>query len=364
MEEREYWIALNALAGMSAGKKEWLVKQTGSAREVFRSREKIISWPECRPLFIQNLRGADPEGIYTREEERARSDGMTIIARQDSEFPSLLKEIADPPLALYVKGTLPADPGRNLAIVGSRMVSHYGRVVTESITRDLLAYGFWIVSGLARGIDSIAHKAALRGGGKTIAVLGSGLDVIYPPENKNLARQITESGAVVSEFPFGTEPQKMNFPIRNRIISGLCPGMLVIEAGERSGALITANCALDQGRDVLAIPGNITSPNSKGVNALIKQGARLVDGVEDIIEELGLQIIDDKESMISSLKLSPPDLNERESRILSFLTYDPVPIDLIIQKTGEPPSSIHSALLTLEMKGVIKQLPGKLFYRT
>ncbi|MGA1875530.1 MAG: DNA-processing protein DprA [bacterium] len=363
MEEREYWIALNALAGMSAGKKEWLIKEVGSAREVFRSRKKITSWRECRPLFIQSLQGADPESIYTQEEEKARRDGMAIIARQDSEFPSLLKEIADPPLALYVKGNLPADPGRSLAVVGSRLVSHYGRVVTESITRDLLAYGFWIVSGLARGIDSIAHKTAVRGGGKTIAVLGSGLDVIYPPENKNLARQIVESGAVISEFPFGTGPQKMNFPIRNRIISGLCPGMLVIEAGERSGALITANCALDQGREVLAIPGNITSPNSKGVNALIKQGARLVDGVEDILEELGFQI-DDNESMISSLKLSPPDLSEGESRILSFLTYNPISIDLIIQKSGEPPSSIHSALLTLEMKGVIKQLPGKLFYRT
>lgn len=361
MEERECLIALNAIGGMSASQKIQIIKQFGSAQDIFQSKERLASWPAASPSFIRNLKSTDPGKIFTQEEKKAKLSGIRIITQLNREFPRLLKEISDPPLALYIKGTLPEDTSKSLAIVGSRKISHYGQVVSERIVNELIAYGFWIVSGMARGVDSMAHQTAIKGGGKTIAVLGCGLDVIYPPENKNLMKHITENGAVISEFPFGTEPHKRNFPIRNRIISGLCPGLLVIEAREKSGALISANCALDEGREVLAVPGNITSPNSKGTNQLIKQGARLVEDSEDIFEELGFHVY--KEEKAHSTRSIFPEMNEEEVKIISFLSYDPIPIDLIIQKSGASPAHVHNILLTLEMKGVIKQLPGKLFFR-
>jgi DNA processing protein len=362
VEEREFWIALNAVSGMAAGQKLRLINEFGSPQEVFRSRDKVASLPECRQLFVQNLQSCTPEAIVKQEEKKAKLSGVNIITLKDPQFPSLLKEIYDPPLALYVKGTIPADMKISLSIVGSRRPSYYGQLVTERITQGLMAYGFWVVSGLARGIDSIAHHEALQGGGKTIGVMGSGIDVVYPPENKNLMSRIAESGAVISEFPFGTEPHKMNFPIRNRIISGLSPAILVVEAREKSGALITAGCALDQGREVLAVPGNIYSPSSRGTNQLIKQGAKLVEGVEDILEEIGFDFIEQVKGTTPS---KPPKvkLNEGEGKIFALLSYDPLPIDVIIQKSGLCPQDVHTILLTLEMKGIIKQLPGKLFFK-
>lgn len=364
MEEREFWIALNAVSGMGAGQKLRLINELGSAEEIFRAKAKAASWSECRPLFIQNLQFADPEAIVRQEEKKAHLAKAAIITLLDTAFPQLLREIYDPPLALYVKGSLPQDMSRSLSIVGSRRATHYGQLVTERISRDLVACGFLIVSGLARGIDTIAHRSALASAGETIAVLGCGLDIAYPPENKNLMEQIANQGAVLSEFPFGTEPHKMNFPIRNRIISGISAGVLIIEAGEKSGALITANCALEQGREVLAIPGNIYSPTSRGTNQLIKQGARLVEGVEDILEELGISAGEHSSGTAGSQ--SPPSnikLTREEGKIYALLSYDPVPIDVIIQKSGLCPQDIHTILLTLEMKGIIKQLPGKLFIR-
>ncbi|MEW5802639.1 MAG: DNA-processing protein DprA [bacterium] len=368
MEEREFWIVLNAISGMAAGHKLRLINEYGSAQEIFRSKNRVVSRPECRPLFIQNLQTHTPEEILAREEKKALSLGVKIITPFDPEYPALLKEIYDPPLALYVKGPLGSDADRKLSIVGSRRASYYGQLVTERITQGLLAYGFCIVSGLARGIDSIAHRCALEGGGKTAAVLGSGLDIVYPPENKSLFERIAACGSVMSEFPFGTEPHKMNFPIRNRIISGLSPAILIVEAREKSGALITAGCALDQGREVLAIPGNIYSPNSRGTNQLIKQGARLVEGVEDILEELGF--CPKNQAGAPSSSTSPASsrpfkvkLNEKEGKIFALLSYDPMPIDVIIQMSGFGPQDIHNILLTLEMKGIIKQLPGKLFFK-
>ncbi|MEW6378391.1 MAG: DNA-processing protein DprA [bacterium] len=363
MEEREYWIALNAVSGMGAGQKLRLINELGSAQEIFRLKSRAASWPECRPLFLQNLQFADPEAIIRQEEKKAHLAKAIIITLLDSEFPHLLKEIYDPPLALYVKGSLPDDMSRSIAIVGSRRATYYGQMVTERISQELVASGFLIVSGMARGIDTIAHRSALTGGGKTIAVLGSGIDVAYPPENKNLMERIIANGAVISEFPFGTEPHKMNFPIRNRIISGIPRGVLIVEAREKSGALITANCALEQGREVFAIPGNIYSPSSRGTNQLIKQGARLVEGIEDILEELGIAPINRQAQMADSSQTPKMKLDQEESKIYALLSYDPVPIDVIIQKSGLYPQDIHTILLTLEMKGIIKQLPGKLFIR-
>lgn len=360
MEERDYFIALNALAGMAAAKKLHFIDQFGSAEMVFRSRDQITNCPSCRPSFIKYLLAAKPDLLVQQENKKAQAAQALIITLKDQEYPALLREIPDPPLAFYLKGVLPQNMGQSLAIVGSRKVSHYGRIVTEKLAQQLVEYGFITVSGLARGIDTIAHQTTIKKGGTTLAVLGNGLDVFYPPENKNLMRQMVEKGALLSEFPFGTQPHPMNFPIRNRIISGLCPGILVVEASEKSGALISANCALDQGREVFAVPGNITSPNSRGTNYLIKQGAKLVDQLEDILEEFGFQELD-KKSRNEALQPSLVELNEGEEKLISFLSPDPTPIDFIIQKSGESAATIHSLLLTLEMKGVIKQLPGKLF---
>ncbi len=360
MEEREYLIALNALSGMSTNKKIQLINQLGSANKIFHNKDKVAAL--CPPpFFMKNLSSLNFENFIKQEEKKAKALNISISIQQDKEYPLLLKEIPDPPLAVYHKGTMPHDTRRSLAIVGSRNFSPYGKVVAEHLTKELVLNEFIITSGLARGIDSIAHRTTLKEQGITIAVLGSGLDVVYPPENRSLFNAITETGVVLSEFPLGTEPHKMNFPIRNRIISGLCPGILVIEAKEKSGALITANCALDQGREVFAIPGNIISPYSKGTNQLIRQGARLVEGVKDILEEFGLA------GLVTEKKTRPAkyeNLDHFESKVLSLLSADPIPIDIIIQRSGESPSYIHSTLLTLEIKGVIKQLPGKLFLKT
>ncbi len=243
--------------------------------------------------------------------------------------------------------------------MGTRTPSHYGKVVTGELVRELVAKNITIVSGLARGIDSIAHQMAIQNGGETLAVLGCGIDQCYPPENRELFQKITQHGAVISEYFWGTGPDAVNFPKRNRIISGLSLGTVVIEAGERSGALITAYYALNQNREVFAIPGNINNPKSYGCNSLIKQGAKLVQSVEDILEEIG---------QLSNASPPPPKavpnhLRPMEKRILENLNSDPKHIDRLVLELKEAPSAILAGLLTLELLGLVQQLPGKMFVR-
>ena len=286
-----------------------------------------------------------------------------------SDFPKALLSIPDPPPYLYVKGTICKKDVNAIAVVGTRVPTQYGIAAAESISRELAGSGITIVSGMARGIDAAAHRGALAANGRTIAVLGSGIDVIYPSDNKKLYEQIISSGAVVSEFPIGTAPLAENFPQRNRIISGLVKGVLVVEASEKSGSLITAGLALDYGRDVFALPGNITSFKSKGANKLIKQGAKLVEDARDILEELSISGtgmvktgFKPAPALPDSLRKIQADLSSEEEKIISLLD-EPSFIDTIIQRTGLPAQKISALLLDMELKGLVQQQAGKQFIR-
>ena len=309
------------------------------------------------------------------ELELADKLGVWLITFADERYPLVLKKIYDPPPVLYVKGTLTASDNLCISIVGSRRCSLYGREQASRFAHLLSSAGFTICSGMARGIDSAAHQGALSAGGRTIAVQGCGLANIFPPENEKLFQLITESGACISELPLRYEPLSENFPPRNRIIAGLSLGTIVVEAGSYSGALITAKAALDNNRDVMAIPGKIDSPLSKGANQLLKQGAKLIDSVDDVTEALGY-VGDQLKSHTSAAadkateKVEKPlfdvsrlKLTDNERKIYDCLDKEPVHIEQIITDTDLPPGSINAALISLRLKGLIKQLPGSFFLR-
>jgi len=283
---------------------------------------------------------------------------IKILSITDEEYPQLLKEIYDPPAVLFCKGTLLPQDNFGLAVVGSRKLTDYGKRVTEKFSFELASCGITIVSGLARGIDSVAHLSALSAQGRTIAVLGSGILKIYPPENKKLSEQIIQSGAILSEFYPETPPKRENFPKRNRIISGMTLGTLVTEATTNSGALITAKLALEQGREVFAVPGNITSKNSEGTNFLIKNGAKLVQKIDDILEEIKPFIPSLKESIISLESNIKVDLNNEENAIFSLLDR-PLNLDEIVINTELSISRVLEILLKLEINGLITRFEGK-----
>ena len=290
------------------------------------------------------------------EIEKASVRGISIVTLASPQYPTELRDIYDPPLALYCKGTLP--PVGGIAIVGSRSASHYGIGVARSIARDIAQCGIPVISGFARGIDTSAHLGALEAGGVTIAVLGSGFLFPYPRENQFLIPKVAEKGCVLTEFPMDTKPFPMNFPIRNRIISGLgTRGTLVVEAAERSGALITARLASDQGRDVFAIPGNVTSPLSAGTNHLIQDGAKLVRCAADILEEIPGITLPSKAATVEAI-------DSEEAGVLEKLTADvPVHVDALSSELGILPSRLLVVLLALELKHHVRQLPGKLFLK-
>jgi DNA processing protein len=297
--------------------------------------------------------------FVTKQLELMEKYQVNIITCWDKEYPALLKKIADPPAFLYTKGNLSAADNQALAVVGTRIPSYYGRLIAEQFSRELVENKFTIVSGLARGIDTIAHKIALDNHGRTIAVMGSGIDQIYPPENRRLMQEIIKNGVVISEFPLGTKPDAGNFPRRNRIISGLSYGVLVIEAGGKSGALITAFHALEQNREVFAIPGPIHSAKSTGTNKLIKEGAKLVQGMQDILQELenliGIQ------QKVKQKQL--PELEVKEKEIYELLSDTPLHIDQISFQSKKSIPEVLSILLTLELMGIVRQLSGKRFIR-
>lgn len=294
-----------------------------------------------------------------QKDEIFLKEKITTIGLNDDKYPRLLKETSSPPPILYVKGEIPAGPA--VAVVGSRLATNYGLDMAARLSRELAARGIVIVSGLALGIDSAAHKAALEVGGKTVAVLGSGLDEasIYPSQNKPLAREIIENGGVViSEFPCGTNPLPHHFPQRNRIVSGLSLGVLVVEAREKSGALITANFALQQNREVFALPGSASSQSSAGTNKLIQQGAKLVMSADDILEELKIETKNIKtENIKKGVKLN--NLSDREKIVAKLLGREPLDVDRIIETTKLSASDVLSALSILEIKGIVKQSDGK-----
>ncbi len=288
--------------------------------------------------------------------ERAAKISAHIVTIWDDRYPFLLKKTYDPPVLLFTKGILHPEDHKGLAVVGTRQPTCYGNLITEKFCRQLGQHRITVVSGLARGIDTLAHRAALYGRGRTVAVLGSGVDYIYPHENRELAEKIIESGALLSEFSLGTKPEPHYFPRRNRIVAGICQATLVIEAGKKSGALITSDYALEQGRDVFAVPGPVNSSQSVGPNELIQQGAKPILTLEDILEEFGYN---------AKVENSQPDiqLDILEEKIFSFIRQEPVHIDNLLTESKMPPAQVHSILLSLELKSAIKQLPGKNFIR-
>jgi DNA processing protein len=281
-----------------------------------------------------------------------------VVTFRDADYPSMLRQTEDGPVLLYVKGSIQEEDKFAIAIVGSRKLSPYGKLVTERLSSELSRSGFTIVSGMARGIDTVAHTNSITSGGRTIAVLGSGIDRAYPPENRGLMERIAASGYVASEFPCGTEPNKENFPRRNRLISGLSMGVVVVEAAAGSGALITAGSALEQNREVFAVPGNITSPNSAGTNELIKKGAKLIQKSDDIIEELTPML----RGYIKTKNKLKADVTEEEKKLCDILTGEPVHIDTLSRELSLSPAAALATLLGLEIKGIVRQSDGKRFY--
>jgi len=312
-------------------------------------------------VLAEAIRQAPAEDSAAQQLARLDKHHARLITFWDEDFPSALKTIDDAPVILFVNGELQASDKFSIAIVGTRQPTTYGTMVTERLAADLVSRGLTIVSGLARGVDTIAHRAALKAGGRTIAVLGSGLDVIYPPENRRLVEELSDHGAVISEYFFGAKPDATNFPRRNRIISGLSLGTVVVEAGEKSGALITASMSLEQGREVFAVPGNIFSPKSAGAHRLIQEGARLVHSVDDILSELTAQLDLFGKSNRRSAPLAT--LTDTEQRLFDLLTHEPLHIDALARQANLTSAQVLSTLLQLEFKNGVKQLPGKMFVR-
>jgi len=297
-----------------------------------------------------------------RELHQCRRRQVSVLTLQDPRYPALLKQIFDPPIVLFAAGDPSCLALPSISMVGSRKATAYGLNAAERIACDLAERGLLVTSGLARGIDTASHRGALRGKGPTVAVLGSGLDCIYPRENRSLAREIGAKGCILSEFPLGARPLPQNFPIRNRIISGISLATCLVEANQSSGSLITARLALDQGREVLAVPGNITSKSSYGPNLWIKQGAKLVQDWRDIVEELPQSIQERLE--VSTGSASPETLTQREQQVLESLSADQaIPIDHLLESTRLTSSELLCTLSELELKDRVRQLPGKAFLK-
>lgn len=363
MTESEAYFAINLVPGLGPVRVRRLVERLGSAAAILSSpTSKLVEAEgigrELASKIYDGIRALDAE----KERARAAELGLQIITFADDDYPAALREIYDPPLVLYAKGTVPNPWPKGVGVVGSRVTSHYGIENAKKLSYQIAYAGVPVISGLARGIDTAAHQGALAAKGVTWAVVGCGLDQMYPPENQSLADMIVEQkGCLLSEFALGTPPDKRTFPMRNRIVSGLSFGVLVIEAGKESGALITARQALEQGRQVFAVPGRIDNPQSKGCHQLIKEGAALVEGVEDILSSLEFLL---PMQEVTVPRPAPANLNANESLVFDAIDREETPIDQITQKTGLPSGTVSSTLLRLEMRKLIKQLPGKMFVRT
>ena len=361
MNPREAYIVLNMLEGVGPVKVRALIEALGSPEFIFNTpHKKLIRIQGIGAELARRILDAPTMLDCAAEVQKASRYGIRIVTHLDNEYPPNLKEIHDPPLVLYIRGSLCEQDRHAVAIVGSRRASHYGRVVADRLAYQLAKVGFTVVSGLARGVDTAAHEGSLKGGGRTLAVIGSALDRLYPPENAGLADRIAKQGALLSEFPLRTEPSRNTFPIRNRIVSGLCSGIVVVEAGRKSGALITANEAMEQGRLVFAVPGRIDTPTSKGCHDLLKQGARLVDDIDDILDEFQYLIRPEQKERVSSLDQRPEvKLSESEQALVKALWDGPQTVDALTRSTGLSIAEISMDTMTLEMKRVVRMLPGR-----
>lgn len=361
------WLALNLVPGLGAKGMRVLLERFLTPQNIFNAAKTDLYLCGLNSDVVDHIKSKVSREKAKEHYKALVSQNIDVIALNDTNYPTLLKEIHDPPPVLYVRSDEPEILHKPaIAIVGSRQCSHYGRTIAEKLSGELASQGFTIISGLARGIDTIAHAAALDAGGKTIAVLGSGLDIIYPRENRKLAKGIEAQGALCSELPLGTPPLPQHFPFRNRIISGLCLGVVIVEAAERSGSLITARMAMEQNREVFAVPGNITSPNSFGPNYLIKDGAKLVQTWQDIVEELPRAITSPSAKTNNQQKeLFPPmGLSQKEQKVYDLMDFaEPCHIDDLAEASQLASQELLSTLFNLEVKAAIKQLPGKNFVK-
>jgi DNA processing protein len=365
------WIALTFVTGVGSRTAATLIDKFGSPGLIFESGSHALESAGLKRETIEDIKSSETRERAVHEIEELARLGAEALTLTDERYPKLLRETYDPPIVIYCLGDSTAAFSQpTVAIIGSRRCSTYGRNVAEKLSRELAERGVTVVSGLARGIDSAAHRGALEGRGLTVGVMGTGLDAVYPKENRKLAERIVEKGALITEFPLTTPPVSQNFPFRNRVISGLSLGVMVVEGAERSGSLITARLAYEQGRDVFAVPGNITSAKSFGPNYLIKDGAKLVQTWLDVIEELPADMkatilsAERGESRTKQIVMDEVALSDSERKVLKMLSTDEsVHIDQLILKSGLSLGELMGALLQLEMTDRIRQLPGKSFVR-
>ncbi len=356
--EHALWLALTRIKGLGCISFKKLASH-------FADPTQSLSATAAELSAIEGIDRKAVDGLlaFTRwdeveqEVQRAEEAGVKIIPFGSGIYPARLRSIADPPPCLFVKGEIRREDDKAVAVIGTRSASHYGRRVARDLCRGLASLGFTVISGMARGIDGVAHDEALNAGGRTIAVLGSGVDRAYPPEHRKLYHRISENGAVISELPLGAPPLAFNFPARNRLISGLSAGVVVVEATEKSGSLITAAIALEQGREVFAVPGEVGSSRSRGSHRLIRQGAKLVENVDDILEEIAPQLVA-RDRQPAALRTLPVDAQPETHRILDLLQERSLHIDEVIEASGFSASRVSQILLELELQGFLKQLPG------
>lgn len=353
MTDVRYWLGFNLVSGIGPSRFRRLLSYFATAEAAWRASPRDLAMAGLDARTLETLVARRSRIDLDREMERVEKAGVILATLEDDFYPPLLKHVADAPPLLYVQGEIRTGDELAIAVVGTRRATVYGKQVCEQIVREVAGRGVTIVSGLARGIDAVAHRAALEAGGRTIAVVASGLDLVYPPDHRSLAREVAQSGAIVSEYPFGAPPEAGNFPARNRIISGMTRLTLVVEAGESSGALITANFALEQGRDVLAVPGSILAAGCVGTNRLIQQGAKLVQDAEDILDELDVATVG---RQLEFRTLVPEDPIERS--LLDVLTGEPLHIDEIVRQVNLPVATVSSALALLELKGMARHVGG------
>jgi DNA processing protein len=356
--ERPFWVAWNRVRGIGPARFARVIEVFGSAQAGWEAPLGDLGATGFDAKLVEAIGRQRLKIAPEREMERLARSAVAALTLRDNDYPRLLREIPLPPAVLYVRGMLLPQDEIALAIVGTRRISAYGRQVTQRLATELVGRGLTIVSGLARGVDAVAHTAALEANGRTIKVLGCGPDLVYPPEHAKLAERIAAQGAVVSEFAAGMPPEAGNFPARNRIISGLSLATLLTEAPEGSGALITANFATEQGRDVLAVPGNITQRTSAGCNMLIKNGAACITSAEDVADALNLHLVPQQLDMRALLPEDPT-----EARILALLSEEPRHADEICQLAALPTATVTSTLMMLELKGMARHL-GNMMYVT
>jgi len=353
MDDKCYWIGFNLVKGIGAVRMRSLLAKFDSLGDAWNATQANLQEAGLSPKIAETVvkirTEVDLEGLWRKNSD----EGINILTWDDELYPRRLKEIEQPPPVLFIRGDVTVDDHFAVAIVGTRRITPYGRQITEDLASFLAGQGLTVVSGLARGVDAVAHSAALKAGGRTICVLGSGVDRIYPPEHTQMAEKIIKQGAIVSDYPVGTAPDAANFPPRNRIISGLSMATVVIEAGETSGALITAGFAADQGREVFAIPGSILAPQSKGTNKLIQQGAQPLLSPQDLLQALNLTRAGEYKAARRAI---PADAFE--AQVLSILGEQPVHVDDIRNQTGLPIEKVSATLTLMELKGMVRQVGG------